>query len=96
MGGSYPEFAPRNLPFRIVEGFRAPTGVLNPDRYDPRIGKCQAMGISDSVGSAVPTECYLMAARTASTRRVFGDGTTYMIVVLAPHRSICDWRRRPM
>lgn len=25
-----------NLPFRTVEGFRAPSGVLNPDRYDPR------------------------------------------------------------
>ena len=63
--GSYPQAATRNLPFRIVEGFRAPTGVLNPDRYDPRIGKRQAMGISDSVGSAVPTQCYLTVVRTA-------------------------------
>jgi hypothetical protein len=49
-----------------VEGFRAPTGVLNPDRYDPRIGILCAMGISDSAGSAVPTECYLTVAHAGS------------------------------
>jgi hypothetical protein len=31
-----------------VEGFRAPAGVLNPDVYDPRIGRRWSMGIWDS------------------------------------------------
>ena len=51
--------------YRFVEGFRAPIGVLNPDRYDLRIGMVWAMGISDSVRSAVPTWCHLTVVRTA-------------------------------
>jgi hypothetical protein len=41
----FPAFVTCSLPFRIVEGFRAPVGVLNPDMYDPRSRRRWAMGI---------------------------------------------------
>ncbi len=34
--GSLSHFLSPKETFRIVEGFRAPAGVLNPDVYDPR------------------------------------------------------------
>jgi len=37
-------------PVMIVEGFRAPAGVLNPDVYDPRSPKRWSMGIADLAG----------------------------------------------
>ena len=38
----------QKLPVRIVEGFRASVGVLNPDVYDPRSRTRWALGIWDS------------------------------------------------